>query len=132
MVTGAEDPDAYLTRRLRTYAAIQRLNAVAGSHDRVVTFADEINDLYSQAMLVPDYAICLGSARAPRGNEQTAYRGLRRAGVTYVLFERELRHEQPTLALTGPAFERRYLKGVYEDPHAVLYRVVKPPRVASR
>jgi hypothetical protein len=132
VVTGAEDRDTYLTRRLPTYAAIQRLNTFAGSHDRVVTFANEIDNLYSQAVLVPDYAICLGSARAPRGDEQTAYRGLRRAGVTYVVFERGLRHEQPTLALTGQAFERRYLKAVYEGSHAVLYRVVKPPPAASR
>jgi hypothetical protein len=49
-----------------------------------------------------------------------------------MVFERGLRHEQPTLALTGQAFESRYLKAVYEDSDAVLYRVVKPPQAASR
>jgi hypothetical protein len=131
-VTGAEDRDVYLTRRLRTYAAIQRLNAVADTHDRAIVSANEMNNLYSQAELVPDFAICLGNARAPRGSEKAAYRGLRGAGVTHVLFEQELRHEQSALALTGQAFERRYLKVLYEDPRAVLYRVAKPPRVASR
>jgi hypothetical protein len=76
VVTVAEDRDAYLTRRLPTYAAIQRLNAFADPHDRVVTVANEIDNLYSQAVLVSDYEICLGSARAPRGDEQTTYRGL--------------------------------------------------------
>lgn len=129
-VTGAEKRGAYLTRRLPTYAAIQRLNALAGPHDRVVTFGQP-NSLYSDAVIVPNYAIRLGRARAPRGQELAAYRGLRRAGVTYVLFERKRRHEQPALALTGPAFEHRYLEVVYKDAHAVLYRVRDKPGQAA-
>ena len=55
-----------------------------------------------------------------------------RAYRTWCSIERGLRHEQSTLALTGQAFERRYLKAVYVDSDAVLYRVVKPPPAASR
>lgn len=128
--TGAEKRDAYLTRRLPTYAAIRRLNAVAGPRDRVVTFGQP-NSLYSEAVTVPNYAVRLGSALAPRGAERAAYRGLRRAGVTYVLFERKAKDEQPALALTGPAFERRYLEVVYEDARAVLYRVREKPGQAQ-
>ena len=72
VVTGAEDRNAYLTRRLPTYVAIQRLNAFAGSRDRVVTFANEIDNLNSQAALVPDYATCLRSARAEMSRPRIA------------------------------------------------------------
>jgi hypothetical protein len=97
----------------------------------VVAFA-EFNTLYSEAVVVPDQlALCLGSVHAARGDEQIVYRSLRQAGITYVLFEfkQKRRLEEEALAITGAAFERRYLEVVYEDSRAVLYRLVEPPQV---
>ena len=67
MVTGAEDRDTYLTRRLPTYAAIQRLNTFAGSHDRVVTFANEIDNVLASRARAGLCDLSRERTRAARG-----------------------------------------------------------------
>jgi len=133
VVTGAENRDAYLARRLPIYAAIQRLNAEAGSDDRAIVI-DRPYNLYSQAELVPFYAHCLRNAgQAQRGGEETAYHRLRRAGVGYVLFERKKMYELSNRALTDSSFERHFLELIHKDSRTLLYRIVdsKPSQAKS-
>jgi hypothetical protein len=122
-LTGAESYDAYLRRVLPGYGADRFVAEHARPRDRVMAFAD-MDEIYTGAAeVVPDYAICLERARADRGDDAQALGALRADRVRYIMWDVERRGEQPDLAVTDPAFERRHLRLVYADDNRLLFRV---------
>ena len=124
VVLGSEARSAYLARRLPAYAALTRLNALVRRGDVAYTVTDPFLHYYARPELITNDAVCNPAGQATVGHEQEAYAGLRAADVRYVLIQRAFARRAAYLAVVGPAFQRRYLRPVYRDGTATLYRVV--------
>ena len=116
-VAGLVDRDRFLRRRLESYPAIAWANRHLPASARIVSFAEAAH-FYARAELLHDYSRCVSEAAwASPGEEEAAWRGLRAAGVTHVLWDRT----QPALladslfAIRSPAFHARFGETVYRD-----------------
>ena len=124
-VLGLRDVDLYLAQRVEPYRAIQRLNAAVPADVRVVTFAEAAH-FYARPELLMDYSRCVSPATwgASRGQEAEAYRLLRAAGVTHVLWDPTRRDLEPdSFAIASPRFRREYARPIHVDERAEVYEL---------
>ncbi len=126
VVTGAESPRDYLTRRVPAYAAILRLNTMTRSTDHVVTSIDPEADFYLRPLAVPDYAVSLAVAGLTGDGSRSDYLALRHQGIGYLLVENRLKRDS-VVPWSNRAFEQQYLEIVYADSRARLYRLRERP-----
>ncbi|MBA2669607.1 MAG: hypothetical protein H0U67_04470 [Gemmatimonadetes bacterium] len=115
---GLYDADRYTAARVRPYSAVQFMNAELAPDARVVTFS-EASHFYTRAEMLHDYSrsVAAGTwgARRP-GSEDEAYRSLRAAGVTHILWDKVRQDiDDDDFAVRSPAFRERYTRRVYED-----------------
>jgi hypothetical protein len=122
VVTGAESEDAYVTRRVPAYPAIQRLNRLAGPDDLVVVAIDPFADFYARPAMAPDYAVCLSNAGLRAGSAVAAHRALIRTSVDYVLADERVRAAW-SFDWVARDFRRGALTPVYSAGSLRLYRV---------
>ena len=115
VATGAEPEEAYLARRVPAYPAIQRLNRLAGPDDRVVVAIDPFANYYSQAELVPDYAVCLARAGLYGPGRRSRLAGPRQDGHGLRPRRASASPTPGALDWLAPELRRIALRTVYSD-----------------
>jgi hypothetical protein len=121
-VTGAESEAHYISRRVPAYPAIQRLNSLAGPHDRVVVAIDPFANYYSRAEAIPDYAVCLGQAGLYDKRPDAVWRALAAIGADYVLVDEQV-SDSWSINWLRPGLRRTALDQLYSDGRVRLFRV---------
>ena len=132
-VAGLVDRDRYLRRRLESYPAVAWANRHLPASARIVSFGEAAH-FHARAELLNDFSRCVvAAAWAPPGQEEAAWRGLRAAGVTHVLWDLT----QPTLlvdsafAIRSPTFRRRYAVPLYRDEVSEIDAIRPTPAADS-
>jgi 4-amino-4-deoxy-L-arabinose transferase-like glycosyltransferase len=131
VVTGAETEDAYIARRVPAYPAIQRLNRLAGPGDRVVMAIDPFANYYSQAELIPDFAVCLARAGLYGHGPGAAWRALAKTGVDYVLVDQRV-SDAWSLDWLDADLRRIAFTSIFADGRVRLLRVRVPAASHAR
>ena len=124
VVSGREAEATYLRRELPSFAAWQAINAELPEAARVLTFAGGDN-FYARRRRVPyDSTMARPVLRAAREHVADAVAGLRRLGITHVLFDRDelARLDVYQLAIASPAIQQACLV-VYEDRRVWVCRL---------
>jgi hypothetical protein len=127
---GALDQRDFLSRRLESYPAVQRLNEMVPPTGRVVWFGYAAQ-FYAVPELVTDYSRCVvsGTWGSPPGQEERAYGVLRAAGITHIAWDLTSKDfDSAAFAVRSPNFLRRYAERVYQDDVVVLDRLLPEPR----
>jgi len=132
-VSGLVDRDRYLRRRLESYPAVAWANRHLPASARIVSFGEAAH-FHARAELLHDFSRCVVHAAWARpGQEEAAWRGLRAAGVTHVLWDLT----QPKLlvdsafAIRSPTFRRRYAVPVYRDEVSEIDAIRPTPAADS-
>lgn len=132
-VAGLVDRDRYLRRRLESYPAVAWANRHLPASARIVSFGEAAH-FHARAELLNDFSRCVvDAAWAPPGQEEAAWRGLRAAGVTHVLWDLT----QPALlvdsafAIRSRAFRARFAEPVYRDAVSEIDALRPAPAAAG-
>jgi hypothetical protein len=121
-VSGAESEADYIARRVPTYPAIQRLNAVAGPSDRVVIAIDPFANYYMQPEAIPDYAVCLGQAGLYDRRRNAVWRALAAIGADYVLVDERV-SDSWSIDWLRSGLRHTAFDQLYSDGRVRLFRV---------
>jgi hypothetical protein len=132
-VAGLVNRDRYLQRRLEVYPAVAWANRHLPESARIVSFGEAAH-FHARAELLNDFSACVTDAAwAPPGREEGAWRELRAAGVTHVLWD----FTQPALladsafAIRSPLFRARFGETVYRDQVSEIVALRRAPAGAS-
>jgi 4-amino-4-deoxy-L-arabinose transferase-like glycosyltransferase len=114
---GGFDHERFIAGRLETYPAVAWANRNIPASSRIVTFGEAAH-FYARAEMLNDYSRCVaaGTWGAPPGTEERAYRALRAAGVTHILWDRTRPDlDEGRFAIRSPLFRARFAEPVYRD-----------------
>jgi hypothetical protein len=132
-VLGLHDPELYLRSYLKSYRVVPRVNALVPADGRIVWSAEAAH-FYIRAETIMDYSICVREATwgSGPGDEEAAYRHLRAAGVTHVVWDRtHYDEEDEGLAIRSSRFLGCYAERLYEVDSMVLIALLSEPRYGA-
>jgi hypothetical protein len=124
---GLFDHRRYLADRLEPYRAVEWANNALPASTHIVSFGEAVH-FYARAELLNDFSSCVANGSwAPRGREADAYRALRGAGMTHILWDRTRTDiTDSAFAIRSPRFLSRYARPVYRDAAAEIDALVAP------
>jgi hypothetical protein len=126
---GLVHPDRHMRWRVDA-PALRFINSHLPSDAVVVKYGWPVH-FYSRPEVLFDWSHCVSGATwgAGAGEEERAYRHLREAGVTHILWDRRVDQETRSLLATGTqTFRERYADIIYSDGATEILRLFGRPR----
>lgn len=119
-VFGGQSTHAYLAAEIPTYGAEMRLAKLAAPGDRVLVISNyDIDQVDTSIEHVPYFSVSVAGIYV---NTREANAALARNRIRFILWGRDVPRSQ-NLVVVNPAFQRRYLRLVYEDANALLFEL---------
>ncbi|HET7583838.1 MAG TPA: glycosyltransferase family 39 protein [Gemmatimonadaceae bacterium] len=130
VVAGAESRDTFLARQIRTYTAWKWIDRSLPADARLLTWSGG-DHLYSHRARINVFApLARAAAWARPADRASAFDSLGALGVDYLLLDRRFLHDNglpdftwEDFALTDSATRATRYELVYENDHALVYRV---------